>query len=48
MKETIRKSFAAVIKAFEVEMWIENILFLLLVLFLLGFAAYLGWQHFNQ
>lgn len=42
-----RRLFEAVIKAFQVEVWIENMLFLLLVLSLIGYTIYRGWLHYH-
>ena len=34
-------------KAFQAQAWIDNILFLLMVLCLFGYVIYRGWPHFH-
>jgi hypothetical protein len=45
MKESVRRAFNAVNKAFQIESWIENILILLGVLSF--FVLYRGWLYFH-
>ncbi len=43
MKESVRRALNVVVQAAQIEVWIENILFLILVLIFLGFVLYRGW-----
>jgi hypothetical protein len=48
MKESLGKAHKIVIRLFQFDVWVENLLFLLVIFFLFGYALYLGWLSFHQ
>lgn len=48
MKESVNKALRFVIEVLKIEQWAENLLFLLIVLFLFSYAILPGWQGFHQ
>ncbi len=48
MRDSVRRTLGIVTKVLIAGQWVENMLFLLIVLVLLGLAVYLGWQQLHQ